>query len=785
MAFARSSRWRRRCEASGTEIVTVALRRVDPSAQGSLVELLDRLGVFCLPNTAGCYTARDAIRTAQLAREAFETDWVKLEVIGDDRTLLPDAPELLAAAEALRRRRVHRAPLHQRRPDPRPPPRGGGLRGGDAARLADRLRAPGSATPTTCGSSSSRRGVPVICDAGIGTASDAALAMELGCDGVLLASSVSRAADPALMATAMRKAVEAGYEARRRRADPAAAARRGLDHRRGLGTARVGPDHAARRVRRPPPSGYGPADGEARARSPAALRLARPRRWSGWRPTNPARSRCSGHTDSTFNVCRTPLRDRDRRRARARLDEPVRGRARRRAALARARLGAAAERHPHARRRRSAAPGVRLLPGLAPAPRPVHAAEGRALRRARVRRPLLAGQGDARAAIRSTGRCALLLLGDQVYADEVSPETIAFIRKRRDIREPPGEEVADFEEYTRLYRESWEDPHIRWLLSTVSVSMVIDDHDIHDDWNISAAWVEDMRELDWWAERERAGIAALLDLSVHRQPLARAAPRERAARAGPRGRRRLGRAARVRRQRARRARRRPLELLPRPRLGPADRARLADRPGARRGRSARCSTTRSGSGSSSTSRGDFDHLLIGTSDPLVLAPALHYAERWGEARRPRRLGRAPRRARARSCAAPPTSTTGPPSASRSSGSPSCSPAPARASSASRRRRSRCSPATSITPISPSSPFRARPGSAATSGRRSARRFETRSTSASARRSTSATRRFRAAAFRTLARLAGVRRERVRWRLVEGPFYDNQVATLKIDGRAAS
>ena len=87
---------------------------------------------------------------------------------------------------------------------------------------------------------------------------------------------------------------------------------------------------------------------------------------------------------------------------------------------------------------------------------------------------------------------ALLMLGDQVYADEVSPETLAFIRKRRDVRKPPGEEVADFEEYTRLYRESWEDPHIRWLLSTVSTSMVIDDHDVHDDWNISAAWVEEM-----------------------------------------------------------------------------------------------------------------------------------------------------------------------------------------------------------------------------------------------------------------------------------------------------
>src|SRR4051794_6946992 len=87
--------------ASGAEIVTVALRRVDPLAQGSVLEAIDRLGLFVLPNTAGCYTARDAVRTAKLAREAFETDWVKLELIGDDRTLLPDAVELLDAAEQL------------------------------------------------------------------------------------------------------------------------------------------------------------------------------------------------------------------------------------------------------------------------------------------------------------------------------------------------------------------------------------------------------------------------------------------------------------------------------------------------------------------------------------------------------------------------------------------------------------------------------------------------------------------------------------------------------------
>src|ERR671914_866968 len=88
-------------EASGTELVTVALRRVDPSARGSLVDVLDQAGVQLLPNTAGCFTARDAVLTARLAREAFETSWVKLEVIGDERTLLPDAPALLEAAEEL------------------------------------------------------------------------------------------------------------------------------------------------------------------------------------------------------------------------------------------------------------------------------------------------------------------------------------------------------------------------------------------------------------------------------------------------------------------------------------------------------------------------------------------------------------------------------------------------------------------------------------------------------------------------------------------------------------
>jgi len=95
----------------------------------------------------------------------------------------------------------------------------------------------------------------------------------------------------------------------------------------------------------------------------------------------------------------------------------------------------------------------------------------------------------------------LVLLGDQVYADEVSPRTAEFIRARRDVREPPGEEVADFEEFTQLYRESWSEPDIRWLLSTVPSVMIFDDHDVNDDWNISWSWVEEMRRQPWWDDR--------------------------------------------------------------------------------------------------------------------------------------------------------------------------------------------------------------------------------------------------------------------------------------------
>jgi thiazole synthase len=200
--------------ASGTSLATVAVRRVDPTTRHSLVDLLDALDIRVLPNTAGCFTAAEAVLTAKLAREAFETDWVKLEVIGDDRTLLPDAVELVAAAEEL----VDDGfvvlpycgddPVTARRLEqigcaavmPLGAPIGSGL---------------GIRNPHNIALIVEQADVPVVLDAGIGTASDACLAMELGCDAVLVASAVTRARDPRLMAEAMRDAVASGRSALR------------------------------------------------------------------------------------------------------------------------------------------------------------------------------------------------------------------------------------------------------------------------------------------------------------------------------------------------------------------------------------------------------------------------------------------------------------------------------------------------------------------------------------------------------------------------------------------
>ncbi|AGS35122.1 thiazole synthase [Corynebacterium maris DSM 45190] len=202
--------------ASGTELTTVAMRRHSPSTGStgeSVFELLRRLSIAPLPNTAGCRTARDAVITARLAREALGTSWVKVEVIADEHTLLPDTTELIDACETL----VHEGftVLAYTSDDPI---------------VATRLEDVGCAAVMPLGSPigtglgvlnphnieliCSRANVPVLLDAGVGTASDAALAMELGCDGVLLASAINRCQDPVTMAEAMRHAVEAGRLAR-------------------------------------------------------------------------------------------------------------------------------------------------------------------------------------------------------------------------------------------------------------------------------------------------------------------------------------------------------------------------------------------------------------------------------------------------------------------------------------------------------------------------------------------------------------------------------------------
>src|SRR5579859_4160782 len=198
--------------ASGTQLTTVAMRRVSAAGEGSLIGTARQAGVTLIPNTAGCHTAAEALLTARLAREALDTDLVKLEVVADDITLLPDPVELLEAAQLLVADGFTVLPYTN-----------------DDPVLALRLEEAGCAAVMPLGAPIGsglgirnphniamiveRAGVPVVLDAGIGTASDAALAMELGCTAVLVASAITRAADPVLMARAMALAVEAGRAA--------------------------------------------------------------------------------------------------------------------------------------------------------------------------------------------------------------------------------------------------------------------------------------------------------------------------------------------------------------------------------------------------------------------------------------------------------------------------------------------------------------------------------------------------------------------------------------------
>jgi thiazole synthase len=201
-------------EASGAQIVTVAVRRLDLSAKGeaSMMAWIDRERMTLLPNTAGCYTADDAVRTCRLAEELGMSKWVKLEVLGDERTLFPDVEETLKAARILVKEGFTVLPYTTDDPI-------------TARKLQDLgcaavmpLAAPigsglGIRNPHNLALIRDIAKVPVIVDAGVGTASDAAIALELGCDAVLMNTAIALAREPVQMARAMRLAVEAGREA--------------------------------------------------------------------------------------------------------------------------------------------------------------------------------------------------------------------------------------------------------------------------------------------------------------------------------------------------------------------------------------------------------------------------------------------------------------------------------------------------------------------------------------------------------------------------------------------
>ena len=205
----------KRChEAAGAEMVTVAVRRLDPNAKGeaSLLHWVDTQRMTLLPNTAGCYTADDAVRTCRLAEELGMSKWVKLEVLGDEKTLYPDVEETLKAAKVLVKEGFTVLPytcddpITSRKLEdlgcavvmPLAAPIGSGL----GIRNPHNLRLIREVVK-----------VPVIVDAGVGTASDAAIAMELGCDAILMNTAIALAQDPVRMASAMKKAVEAGRDA--------------------------------------------------------------------------------------------------------------------------------------------------------------------------------------------------------------------------------------------------------------------------------------------------------------------------------------------------------------------------------------------------------------------------------------------------------------------------------------------------------------------------------------------------------------------------------------------
>ncbi len=224
----------------------------------------------------------------------------------------------------------------------------------------------------------------------------------------------------------------------------------------------------------------------------------------------------------------------------------------------------------------------------------------------------------------------LLLLGDQVYADEVSPATASFAETRRDTEEPPGERVLDYEEYTRLYRESWSEPAIRWLLSTVPSAMIFDDHDVHDDWNTSQAWIEEMKATDWWEDHL---VAAMMSYWVY-QHIGNVSPSEHAdhellekVKAAGDGTKLLHEFASQSANGTDGARWSYCRDIGTTRIVVIDsRAGRVLEEGHRR-----MVDAEEWDWITEHATGDVDHLLLATSLPFLLGPGMHWLEAWGEA----------------------------------------------------------------------------------------------------------------------------------------------------------
>ena len=379
----------------------------------------------------------------------------------------------------------------------------------------------------------------------------------------------------------------------------------------------------------------------------------------------------------------------------------------------------------------------------------------------------------------------MLWVGDQVYADEVSPGTADFIRSRRSVDEPPGEQVADFEEYTHLYWDSWGDPSIRWILSTVSSAMIFDDHDVHDDWNTSQAWLDEYRAKPWWNERI---VGALMSYWIY-QHIGNLSPADLAedelyARVREEGVRDAGPLLREFAYRADREVDGSRWSYTRD-LGDTRLIVIDSRAGRVLDGERKMVDDTEWDYIASRCDGDFDHLLLATSLPLLLAPGMHYLEAWNEAVCAGAWGGLAGRGGGEDPAGPrPRALAGVHGVVRPRRRADARPSPP-ASAAPRRRRSCCCRATSTTRTWPRS--RSRPGKRDRVERLPGRLLADPQPARRARAACDEARRRRPARgaphARSRARPASAI-PAVRWRFVEPPTFDNQVATIDIDGRRA-